>query len=85
MWKTRLPIADDFTDCTSKILFNEYNYILVLYGLGLIDTEMVRKQYESIPKEAKFFADQSLTSKLEHDKLRTIPHKMMIDLIRRIA
>ena len=27
MWKTRLPIADDFTDCTSKILFNEYNYI----------------------------------------------------------
>ena len=55
-----------------------------LYGLGLIDTEMVRKQYESIPKEAKFFADQSLTSKLEHDKLRTI-HKMMIDLIRRIA
>jgi len=85
MWKTRLPIADDFTDCTSKILFNEYNYILVLYGLGLIDTEMVRKQYESIPKEAKFFADQQLTSKLEHDKLRTIPHKMMIDLIRRIA
>ena len=85
MWKTRLPISDDFTDCTSKILFNEYNYILVLYGLGLIDTEMVRKQYESIPKEAKFFADQALTSKLEHDKLRTIPHKMMIDLIRRIA
>ena len=36
-------------------------------------------------KEAKFFADQALTSKLEHDKLRTIPHKMMIDLIRRIA
>ena len=85
MWKTRLPIADDFTDCTSKILFNEYNYILVLYGLGLIDTEMVRKQYESIPKEAKFFADQQLTNKIEHDKLKTIPHKMMIDLIRRIA
>ena len=85
MWKTRLPLSDDFTDFTSKILFNEYNYILVLYGLGLIDTEMVRKQYESIPKEAKFFADQALTSKLEHDKLRTIPHKMMIDLIRRIA
>ena len=85
MWKTRLPIADDFTDCTSKILFNEYNYILVLYGLGLIDTEMVRKQYESIPKEAKFFADQQLTNKIEHDKLKTIPHKMMIDLIRRIS
>lgn len=85
MWKTRLPISDDFTDCTSKILFNEYNYILVLYGLGLIDTESVGKQYESIPREAKFFADQQLASKLEHDKLRVIPHKMMIDLIRRIA
>jgi hypothetical protein len=46
---------------------------------------MVRKQYESIPKEARFFADQSLENKLENDKLRTIPHKMMIDLIRRIA
>ncbi len=85
MWKTRLPISDDFTDCTSKILFNEYNYILVLYGLGLIDTESVGKQYESIPREAKFFADQQLTSKIETDKLRTIPHKMMIDLIRRIS
>ncbi len=85
MWKTRLPIADDFTDHTKKIIFNEYNYILVMYGLGLLDTQAVRKQFESIPMEAKQFVEQQIQSKLQNDRLKSIPHKMMLDLIRRLS
>ena len=85
MWRTRLPVADDFTDKTKKVLFNEYNYILVMYGLGLIDTQAVKKQYESIPPEAKEFVNRQITAKKENDRLKCVPHKLMLDLIRRLS
>ena len=85
MWRTRLPISDDLTDKTSKILFNEYNYILVMYGLGLIDTKAIQKQYESIPPEAKEFVNRQMNIKKENDMLKSIPHKVMLDLIRRLT
>ena len=85
MWRTRLPISDDLTDKTSKILFNEYNYILVMYGLGLIDTKAIQKQYESIPPEAKEFVNRQMNIKKDNDMLKSIPHKVMLDLIRRLT
>ena len=85
MWRTRLPISDDLTDKTSKILFNEYNYILVMYGLGLIDTKAIQKQYESIPPETKEFVNRQMNIKKENDMLKSIPHKVMLDLIRRLT
>jgi hypothetical protein len=85
MWKVRMPIADDLTTHTKKVLFNEYNYTLVMHGLELFDTDSILKQYESIPQGAKDHVEQSIQHKLEFDKTKTIPHKLMLQLLRRLV
>ena len=56
-----------------------------MYGLGLIDTHAVKKQYENIPPEAKEFVNRQITAKKENDRLKCVPHKLMLDLIRRLS
>ena len=85
MWKHRLPIIDDFTSYTKKVLFNEYNHTLVMYGMGLFDQEKIMAQYDSVPPEAKHYTEIQIQTKLDYDKVKTIPHKMMLDLIRRLS
>ena len=85
MWKHRLPIIDDFTSYTKKVLFNEYNHTLVMYGMGLFDQEKIMAQYDSVPQEAKHYTERQIQTKLDYDKVKTIPHKMMLDLIRRLS
>ena len=85
MWKVRMPIADDMTTHTKKVLFNEYNYALVMHGLGLFDNESILKQYETVPQGAKDHVEQSIQHKLECDKTKTIPHKLMLQLLRRLT
>lgn len=85
MWKNRLPIIDDFTSYTKKVLFNEYNHTLVLYGMGLFNQEKILQQYDSVPPEGKTYAERQIQTKLDYDKVKTIPHKMMLDLIRRLS
>jgi hypothetical protein len=80
-----MPIADDMTTHTKKILFNEYNYALVMHGLGLFDNDSILKQYETIPQGAKDHVENSIQQKLEFDKTKTIPHKMMLQLLRRLT
>ena len=86
MWKDRLPIADDFATNSSRVLFNEYNYAIVLHGLGLTNPESIKKQYDMLPESAKEYVNRVMFDRDDHEQnLKYIPHKIMIDLIRRLT
>ena len=56
-----------------------------MHGLGLFDNESILKQYETVPQGAKDHVEQSIQHKLEFDKTKTIPHKLMLKLLRRLT
>lgn len=85
LWKTRLPNKEDFSDITTRLLFNEYNFLIVMHGLGLIDKETARKQYSLIPQDAKEYAHEVQQNMEQLVNVKCIPHQMMIDLIRRLS
>ena len=85
MWKERMPTTDDMTSYTKKVLFNEYNYAIVMHSLGLFDNKKILQQYEMMPEGAKQHVESSIQHKLQFDKTKTIPHKMMLQLLRRLT
>tara|TARA_B110000967_G_scaffold92364_1_gene95011 strand:+ start:703 stop:2166 length:1464 start_codon:yes stop_codon:yes gene_type:complete len=85
MWKTRLPIADDFTSYTKKVLFNEYNVALVMHGLDLFDTDSILTQYNMLPDEVLMQIDEICKHKINFDRSKTIPHKLMLELLRHLV
>lgn len=85
MWQHRMPVEDDFTSYTKKILFNEYNFAIVLYGLGLFDLESIKNQYDSLPDDAKDYSQRQINEKMEFDQIKAIPHNLMLQLIRGLA
>ena len=85
MWKTRMPTTDDMTSYTKKVLFNEYNYAIVMHGLGLFDNDKILQQYEMMPDGAKQHVENSIQHKLNFDRTKTIPHKLMLQLLRRLT
>ena len=85
MWKTRMPTTDDMTSYTRKVLFNEYNYAIVMHGLGLFDNAKILQQYEMMPEGAKQHVESSIQHKLNFDRTKTIPHKLMLQLLRRLT
>ena len=85
MWKTRMPTTDDMTSYTRKVLFNEYNYAIVMHGLGLFDNAKILQQYEMMPEGAKQHVESSIQHKLNFDRTKTITHKLMLQLLRRLT
>jgi len=85
MWKYRMPIEDDLTSHTKKILFNEYNFAIVMHGLGLFDTNSILKQYNTLPPDAQEFVNRQCQQKIQFDQIKSIPHKIMLDLLRRLV
>ena len=85
MWKDRMPTTDDMTSYTKKVLFNEYNYAIVMHGLGLFNTKKILQQYECMPEGAKEHVEKSIQHKLQFDRTKTIPHKLMLQLLRRLV
>jgi tryptophan halogenase len=47
-WKHKLPTKEDFSDGSSYDMFHENNYILCLHGLGLFNTESIKKEYDAL-------------------------------------
>ena len=83
MWKNRLPIEDDFQYCSKYKLFTDHNYILVLYGLGLLNVENIKKQYDKLPGFVKnyIYGELSKEQNLEIDE-KYMTHKSFINRIR---
>jgi tryptophan halogenase len=83
LWKNRLPIEEDFTDGSKYIMFYERNFIMVMHGLGLINQDAIRKEYESLNNYHK----AAITKQIEEEKLRYdneifLTHKQYLELIR---
>lgn len=85
MWKDRMPVADDLTDKTKKILFNEYNFAIVMHGLGLFDSDKILNQYNTLPPQVKEYVENRCREKVQFDNIKAIPHKLMLDLLRRLV
>ena len=54
-------------------------------GLELFDNNKIKSQNENLPQEAKDHTDSLCQQKIEFDKIKAIPHKMMLDLLRRLV
>lgn len=86
MWKHRLPIDSDFGSETSYKLFDKLNYLLVLHGIGHFNIDSIKQQYSLMAPSAREFADR-VVDDLDRPRIgeKTLPHKLVIELIRRLA
>jgi flavin-dependent dehydrogenase len=81
-WKNRLPIKEDFKN-TNYYIFRPQNFINVMYGLGLFDTEKIKKEYYSYSEEKRLYIENLLKNEKETIlKQPTINHKQYLNIIR---
>ena len=83
-WKNRLPILEDFTG-SKYSLFYDANFILVMHGLGLFNTDAIKQEYEMLSKGVRDNADSVLANEEKFLKeTNEITHKTMISIIRNV-
>jgi tryptophan halogenase len=70
MWANRLPLVLEFDQ--KYVLFTADNWIVTLHGLGLLNVEKIKKEYDMLPQELKVGASQILTEQREFENI--IPH-----------
>lgn len=57
-WKHKMPSKSDFLN--RKLMFKESNFILVMHGLGLIDTKVAAADIMDLPKHIQEFIPYNL-------------------------
>lgn len=83
IWKHRLPIKEDFSNCSNYRLFDADNFILVMHGLGLIDKKSIEEEYKSYNPYVHELADFIINDRLKFEKnVDRIKHKDFILQIR---
>jgi flavin-dependent dehydrogenase len=82
LWKHKLPVAEDFSGLSHYVLFKDVNFLFVLHGLGLFDTDSIKKEYDAITDFVQYRVNDILSSSENFARTaRAIPHK---EYIRRI-
>jgi tryptophan halogenase len=82
MWRTKLPIREDFNSNTDYLLFLEDHHTMVMHGLGLFDVESIKKEYESLPTNVKEHANTLILNRKNLEKYgKAISHKKFIERI----
>ena len=79
-WKTRLPIREDFME-SNYLLFFEYNWIHILYGLNLINEDVLKESIKLFPNDWLNHVDQKLDLISKYD-IDNIGHKEYLNIIR---
>jgi flavin-dependent dehydrogenase len=79
-WKTRLPIREDFMD-SNYLLFFEYNWIHILYGLNLINENVLKESIKLFPNDWLNHVDQKLDLISKYD-IENLGHKEYLNIIR---
>jgi tryptophan halogenase len=79
-WQTRLPIREDFLQ-SNYLLFYEYNWIHILYGLDLLNINNLKNNIKSYSKNELNYIDKNLTNINKYDT-NYIKHKEYLKLIR---
>ena len=83
LWKNNLPIEDDFNSMTQYSLFKTGNFIQLLYGLKLFDTEQIKKEYNTLPIPLQNMSDFRLQEILNYEKSTPkLGHKEFVKLCR---
>ena len=73
-WSKRLPLALEFDQDYS--LFTADNWVVTLHGLGLLDVNSARREYNMLPPEARAYCD-AVVNEQRHleNTLPYMPHK----------
>jgi flavin-dependent dehydrogenase len=83
IWRSRLPISEDFSKDSAYILFKEENFISVLYGLNLFDEESIQKNHRSLNIDLQSTAISIIADKENKDaNAQVFTHKQFITLVR---
>jgi len=79
LWKYRLPIKEDFKQ--GYLLFYESNFIVILYELGLINIDSIKKEFINLPKNYKTNINDWLIQRKKEEN-NYIKHKLYLEQIR---
>jgi tryptophan halogenase len=83
LWKHKLPVSEDFSSESQYILFNANNYLMVLYGLGLVDKDSVKLEYESYPEELRNYIESILHQRQSYEmNSKMMTHKKFLKKLR---
>jgi len=84
VWQYRLPIEEDFLD-TRYLLFYPHNFIMVMYGLGMINNEYIKNEYDSL-NPMIHLTIQAILTKRKNDlsKNELITHKEFLTKKRKL-
>lgn len=84
IWKSKLPTADDFVNYSQFKLFSDSHHILILHGLGLLDPEKIKQEYDlMVDNDSKLRADEVVDHALNL-RCQTVDHRTMLEFIRNI-
>ena len=85
-WQKRLPIDEDFNIYKTKYkLFNAENFIQILYGLNILDTKQLKKNYLNLNKELIKQLEVNFNLIKNNEKinnLTSIGHKQYLTMVR---
>lgn len=81
LWNERLPISEDFNKDSDYVLFKDPNFIQVLYGLNMIDTDKLKIMHEYHPKQVQLNL-KSLLDNVEREEKTTdtISHRKFVEI-----
>jgi flavin-dependent dehydrogenase len=83
MWKTRLPIDEDFNKMSNYIMFKADNYSVVMAGLNLFDSEAIKREFNMHSQLTKKEAVNILCERMKTaDSIKYITHKQFIEHVR---
>lgn len=86
IWKTRLPINEDFNDVSRYVMFTEAHHLFIMNGLGLFDKDSIKKEYEMYDPEIRMHADRIIDEQQTLiNTTKSLPHKKMIEAIRSLT
>ena len=83
VWNNKLPITEDFNDVSDYVLFREAHHTMVGYGVGLLDSVQIKKEYELQPQSVKDAAESIIKEQHFIDSTATChTHKEFLRLVR---
>ena len=81
IWKSKIPDENDFKD--TRILFNHFNYIIVMYGLDLLNVDVIKSKVDSLNQNLQDEINKIIQDrKLHFSSMSTLGHKEFLTKIR---
>ena len=83
LFERRLPVADDFSEDGDYALWCDQHYSIVMYGLGMFNSEMLKKHYVALPEIVKKHLNELYLGDIDYfKKTMYINHDEWLDEVR---